>query len=296
MDVRWLWTAVPGACLVTFAFWEIFQDLFHPSLRGSFSDWVGRSIFRLFRRYRPSLLSMAGPLTLVIIIFSWALLQALGFALIYWVAFPQDFELNPSTQSEAAHGFWLVLYYSLEVMTTLGLGDVLPKTNWLRLLATFQALIGFALLTASLSYIVLIYPALGRLRSLARRTEILVEAAHQTGIDAVSGSAERLISDLTDSVIQARIDFIHFPLIYYFHSDRRRSSLAHSLPDLLCLATDGSKPDAPDRVRLAAATLQAALEDLAGVLARRFLDLSANEPSPIFKAYMEDHILSEDIK
>ena len=97
-DVRWLWTAVPGACLVAFAFWEIFQDLFDSTRRGSFSDWVGRSVFRLFRRH-PSLLSRAGPLTLVII-FSRPLFQALGFA------FPQDFQLNPSTQSGEAYGFW----------------------------------------------------------------------------------------------------------------------------------------------------------------------------------------------
>lgn len=280
---------------MAFAFWEIFQDLFHPSLRGSFSDWVGRSTFRVFRRHNPSLLSMAGPLTLVVVIFSWALLQAFGFALIYWVAFPRDFQLNPGSQSATAHGFWMVLYYSLEVLTTLGLGDIMPKTNWLRLLATFQALIGFALLTASLSYIVLIYPALGRLRSLALRTEILVQAAQKTGIDAVSGSAERLLGDLAASVIQARVDFIHFPLIYYFHSDRRRSSLAHSLPDLLRFAENGSNPDAPDRVRLAAASLQAALEDLARVLSRRFLHASSDEPGPVFDAYMANHILDEDI-
>ena len=290
--MRWLWTAVPGACLVAFAFWEIFQDLFHPALSGSFSGWVGRSTFRLFRRYRPSLLSMAGPLTFVIVIFSWALLQALGFALIYWVAFPQDFQLNPSNQSGEAHGFWMILYYSLEVMTTLGLGDVLPKTDWLRLPATFQALVGFALLTASLSYIVLIYPALGRLRSLARRTEILVEAARKTGIDVVSGSAERLIGDLADGVIQARVDFMHFPIIYYFHSDHRRSSLAHSLPVLLRFVEDGSTQDAPERVRLAAAVLQGALEDLAHVLSRRFIHATSSDPGAIFRAYAEEHLLA----
>jgi hypothetical protein len=292
--VRWLWTAVPGACLVAFAFWEIFQDLFHPTLSGAFSDWVGRSTFRLFRRHRPSLLSMAGPLTLVIVIFSWAFLQALGFALIYWVAFPHDFQLNPSDQSGQAHGFWMILYYSLEVMTTLGLGDILPKRDWLRLLATFQALVGFALLTASLSYIVLIYPALGRLRSLARRTAILNEVARKAGINVVSDSAEGLIGDLADSVIQAHVDFIHFPVIYYFHSGRRRSSLAYSLPALLRFAEDGSKAELPNRVRLAAATLQGALEDLARVLSRRFIHASSDEPGAIFQAYIKDHILIDE--
>lgn len=36
------------------------------------------------------------------------------------------------------------------------------------------------------------------------------------------------------------MDFIHFPIIYYFHSGHRRSSLAYSLPALLRFAEDGS--------------------------------------------------------
>src|SRR5581483_7305743 len=116
-----MWTALPGACLVCFAFWEIFQDLFHPTLSGSWSDWVARSFFRFFRQW-PSILPAAGPLALVTVIFSWSFFQALGFALIYWVAFPARFQINPADQAYAAHGFWMVLYYSLEVLTTLGLG------------------------------------------------------------------------------------------------------------------------------------------------------------------------------
>lgn len=140
----------------------------------------------------------------------------------------------------------------------------------------------------------LIYAALGRLRSLARRTEILIEAARKTGIDVVSDSAERLIGDLADSVIQARVDFIHFPIIYYFHSDRRRSSLMRSLPVLLPLAEGGLKPDAPERVRLAAAVLQGALEDLAHVLSPRFIHATSSDPSATFRAYAEEHIVSVD--
>lgn len=262
-------------------------------MSGSWSDWVARSTFRLFRR-RPSILPAAGPLALVTVIFSWAFFQALGFALIYWIAFPARFQINPADQVQQANGFWTVLYYSLEVLTTLGLGDILPKSNWIRLLSTFQALIGFALLTASLSYVVLIYPALGRLRALARRTEILRDASRKTGIDAASGHADLLLGDLVTAVIEVRVDFIHFPIIYYFHSDRRRSSLAHSLPHLLQLAESGSKEDSADRVRLAAASLQSALEDLARVLSRRFLHLESNQPEAVFSAYAEEHVLSEE--
>ena len=200
--------------------------------------------------------------------------------------------MNPEDPG-AGHSFWTMLYFSLQVMTTLGFGDVMPRTNWLRMIVTLQALIGFALLTASVSSIVLIYPALGRMRLLARRTTILHRAAKETGVEIVSGEAATLLSDLANAVIQTRVDFIHFPIIYYFHSDHRRSSLASALPRLIRFAETGSDPEAPDRVRLAAATLRGALDDLASVLDERFLHTHSNDPAVVFRAYGKDHVIRE---
>lgn len=290
--MRLLWTVVPGVLVIAFAFTEIFQDLFHPTHSGSLSDWIGRTVFRTFRRW-PRGLSSAGPLTIVLVIFCWALLQAVGFALIYSAGFPDSFRLMNREEAGVGHTFWTTLYFSLQVMTTLGLGDVIPKTNWLRIIVTLQALIGFALLTASVSSIVLIYPALGRMRLLARRTTILNKAAKETGIEIVSGEAASLLSDLASSVIQTRVDFIHFPIIYYFHSDHRRSSLASALPKLIQLAETGSSADAPERVRFSAAMLRAALEDLAAVLDERFLHTKSNDPTVVFRAYGKDHVIRQ---
>lgn len=291
--MRALWTVLPGVSIIVFAFTEIFQDLFHPTHTGSLSDWIGRSLFRLFRRW-PSALSTAGPLTIVLVILSWALLQVVGFALIYWVGFPGGFRLlNQEDSTGAAHGFWTMLYFSFQVMTTLGFGDVMPRADWLRIVTSLQALIGFALLTASVSSIVLIYPALGRMRLLARRTTILGRAAKETGIDVISGDRESFLSDLATAVIQTRVDFIHFPIIYYFHSDHRRSSLAAALPKIMDFAKAGSTPDAPERVRLASATLRMALQDLAAILDDRFLHTNAKDPAVVFRAYAKDHVIRE---
>lgn len=290
--MRALWTVLPGILIVAFAFTEIFQDLFHPTHTGSLSDWIGRSVFRVFRRW-PRMLSSAGPLTVVLVIFCWALLQALGFALIYWYAFPGSFHLLNREDAHAAGGFWTVFYFSIQVMTTLGLGDVMPKADWLRILASLQALIGLALLTASVSSIVLIYPALGRMRVLARRTTILTRAAKETGIDLISPDADSTIADLAHAVIEVRVDFIHFPIIYYFHSDHRRSSLAAALPRMLAVAKAGADPAGAERVRLAAAVLRAALEDLAALLDERFLHTNSKDPAVVFRAYAKDHVIGE---
>jgi hypothetical protein len=91
-------------------------------------------------------------------------------------------------------------------------------------------------------------------------------------------------------VIRTRIDFIHFPLIYYFRAVRERASLPGALGDLLNLAVHGCGEDRPPRVRLAAATLKAALEDFAEVLETRFLQTDTKDPAAVFAAFKRDHL------
>lgn len=59
------------------------------------------------------------------------------------------------------------LYYSGMAAATLGTGDIVPDLPALRLLAVMEALSGFALLSASLSYIMAIYNENGRKTTLA---------------------------------------------------------------------------------------------------------------------------------
>jgi hypothetical protein len=125
------WKAAAGVLILAFAFREIFQDLFHPTRTGSLSDFVGRTLFRFLRR-RNSTLSLAGPLSLVVVILCWAFAQAVGFALIYWVGFPGEFQTSKGIAPATSNGFWLMLYFPLQVMTTLGFGDLLPTEKFLQ--------------------------------------------------------------------------------------------------------------------------------------------------------------------
>ena len=227
---------------------------------------------------------------MVIVILCWAFGQAVGFALLYWIGFPDEFQTSNGTAPTAGDGFWLMLYFSLQVMTTLGFGDLLPTAGWLRGLATFQALSGLALVTASVSWIVLLYPALARMRTLARRASILTRAQEKTGVDVVSGDAQYLLGDLALDVIRTRVDLIYFPIIYYFRSESGRASLPESLPYLVAFADAACKTGTPDRVRLAGAELWAALDDLAATLKERLLHKDAANTEAVFRAYAEDHL------
>ncbi len=104
-----------------------------------------------------------------------------------------------------------MLSFSFEAMTTLGSTDLMPKADWLRILMTVEALIGFALVTASVSWIVLLYPALGRMRTLARRAWILARAERKTGVEFISAGVESLSEDLALQVIRSQGGFHSFP-------------------------------------------------------------------------------------
>src|SRR4051794_24466330 len=98
----------------------MFQDLFHPTQSGALSEWVGHGLFRLLRRWR-SMLPTAGPLAVAVVLCSWAMLLAVGFACLYWAFFPAAFELKTANQPAGESAFLWAFYYSMEMMMTLGL-------------------------------------------------------------------------------------------------------------------------------------------------------------------------------
>ncbi len=283
------WTTLTGFVIIAWTLRETFRDLFQPSGAGALSSFMGRKFFEIARRVKP-LMSVVGPLTVVLVIASWAILITLGFALIFWGRYPEAFlhaELEPH---DPVGRFWAAVYFSLASLTTLASGNLSPRTGWLRILAAFESLVGISLTTASVTWIVLIYPALGRMRSLARFASVLVRAERETGVDIFSGPGDSLLITFAERVIRSRVDFIHFPLIYYFHADTERAALARSLESLQELSDRASSDQIREQDRLPGAMLRAALSDLAEVLAKKFLPGShGKHPAAVFRAVARDH-------
>ena len=80
-------------------------------------------------------------------------------------------------------------------------------------MATFEALIGLGLVTACVSWTVLLYPALSRMRMLALQTTLLSEAAERTNIPAIAESSEHLLGMLAEKVVRVQVDLIYFPIL-----------------------------------------------------------------------------------
>ncbi|WP_371640267.1 potassium channel family protein [Streptomyces virginiae] len=285
--MNWLITFA-GAALVLLVLRDVFHTLWHPTRHGGLSRLVMTALWRLASslplRRRAS--GLAGPLAMVIVVAAWALTAVLGWTLIYWPHMPQAFTYATGLKPSDHAGFADALYVSLVHISTLGLGDIAPAEGWLRILAPMEALVGFALLSATVAWTLGIYPALARRRALALRLSHLARTHPTTEqIDADAGAA--ILDGLAGAVAVVSVDFQQYAESYYFHDGDDRTSLARQIAGAMNLADQAAAARHPD-VRLSAAVLRAALDDLAAILDERFLRTrgSARE---VFEAFAHDH-------
>jgi hypothetical protein len=247
---------------------------------------------RVAPRY-PSLLALAGPSALVAILLSWVGLVAVGWALVYWPRMPESFLLSPGLGPSGAEGFVDALYLSLMTLTTLGYGTITPSPNWLRIVAMLEALVGFGLLTASLTWVISIYPPLTRRRSLAQQIALIRDSESKTGVSVAQAgaqAAERRFEALVSQVVMVRSDLVMFPITYYFHSTDESASLPANGRTLLRIAEEGVGDDNPPAVRLSARELRGALDEFSATIASSFLGLSSAPTDKVLEAYARDHL------
>ncbi|MFL5616112.1 MAG: potassium channel family protein [Gemmatimonadaceae bacterium] len=278
-----------GAAIVGLVLWEVFHDLFHPAGRAALTAAVGRAYFAMLRgkRYR---LSLAGPLVLVTVILLWVAGLVAGFALIYLPFFPDGFRTSAGVIPPAVNPVMTTLYISAETLTTLGYGDLPPHDVGLRVIATMEGLVGFALVTASVSEIVLIYPALTRMRHLALGVSHVVRGEAYSGVRLADTGSDVILSGLASGVTHARIDLIHFPVIYFFAPQSEDASIARWTRALARFAGEAGASDRPAHVRFAAATLDKSLDDLSSLLENQFLKSAKGRPrNEIFAAFARYH-------
>jgi hypothetical protein len=284
--------SVAGAVLVLAALRDIFQTLFHPSGRGSISRVLMRRVWRVFRRigeYREQALVLAGPSVILVVISAWVLMLSAGWALIYWPRLPAEFSLDPGLEPTVGGTFLEALYLSVTTLATLGYGDIVPTSWLLRLLAPLQALVGFGLLTASLSWVLSTHSALSRQRVLAHEVSLL-RGAGSEGVPSMEPRAlEQLLVILTSQIVAVRSDFVQSPITYYFYQEDERTSLAVAAPGLYRLARVAAEHE-DSAVRLYAERMEAAVDELAEALNSQFLHLDEAKTEDVLAAYGREHL------
>lgn len=285
--MAWL-VSLAGAGLVMAALRDLFHTLWHPTRHGGLSRLVMTVLWRLSHhlRARRRVAGIVGPLAMVTVVSMWAATIILGWALVYWPHMPEAFNFADGSKPGQQSGLLDSLYMSLATVATLGLGDIVPTAGWLRVVAPLEALVGFALLTATVSWVLEIYPALTRRRVLAVRLALL-RRSDPTARQLDSAVAALILDSLATEVVRVRIDFTQYAEAYYFHDGEDHAALAATVGYAASLAQRGQAAQRAD-VRLMGDVLAGALEDLATILDQRFLH-TGGTPEEVFSAYAADH-------
>jgi hypothetical protein len=291
VDVVW---TVLGVLLIALALRDIFDVLFHPLGRGMIARRVVRSIAALARRSpwrsgTPGLL--AGPLSYICVVGTWATLLVLGWALVFLPQMPQGFHFDPGLDPARHSGFFDAVYVSLVNLTSLGYGDISPASPAMRLLGPIETMFGLGLLTASISWLISIYGAISRRDSLAHEVALARDAEERLGeklADADPELLESLLAGFSGQLIRSRRDLIHFPIVHYFRTEDEERALAGLLPFLGELAEEAGEESRPHSLRVRAEILRMAIDDFAETLRRRLL-IPGESTGETLRHYQSDH-------
>lgn len=286
-----------GVALILVALHDVFHTLFHPGGRTPGSHAIMRVVWRAFKPIavrRQRTVSLAGPVALICIVVSWAAALIAGWALIYWPHVPESFAFEPDGRHGGLGGLVDAVYLSLVTISTLGYGDVTPAAAWLRMLTPLEALVGFALLSASITWLGSLYPALQRRRSLAYEIYLMREAQGEAGVEVVDlepDSAGAFYGDLIGRIVTAERDLVAFPILYYFAETDERFALPVAIPYAWDLALQGADADVDDRARLRAVMLRDAIADFATTVAERFHGDRSDDTEDRLATYARDHLV-----
>ena len=283
-----------GIVLIGAALLDVFQTLFHPAGRGALSDWTARTVWRAFRAAAsrfPGVLTYAGPAAILAIIMSWAGFTLVGFALVYLPHVGSQFVFQAGVNPANHRGFLESVTASIGALITLSEG-IQAKSEWISIIWGCEATIGFGLLTASVSWLLSIYPVLEERRSLAERAALLHNAELQNRIDMIKDCGAEVhdwIMGIAADVASLRNQMAQFPISYYFYMGEPRTALAGALPYLYELSERGVRSERP-AVRLAATALGGAVDDYLELLADVFLRIPGDDKKQILRAYSEEQM------
>jgi Ion channel len=240
-----------GVGLLIVVLWDAFETIVLPRrvrrrlrLTRVFYQITWRPFRALGRRFRPgaareNMLSIYGPISLLLLLVLWATMLVVGFALVHW-GLGTPIQTPPS----APQGFPTYLYYSGTTLFTLGLGDVSPLSRAGRIVTVAEGGTGFGFLALVIGYLPILAQAFSRREvnvslldaragSPPSAVELLRRHVEGDGdgdggetLARLLGETERWAADLLES-------HISFPVLAYYRSQHDNQSWIAALTTIL---------------------------------------------------------------
>ena len=252
---------VASLLLIVAVLWDAFETIVLPRrvtrrvrlttfyYQITWTPWL--TCVRLFRsrKRRELLLSVYGPLSLVLLIALWAVGLVFGFGMLHWAT---GTRLNIPAE---ASGFTTYLYMSGVVFFTLGFGDVTPVEGMGRLLDVLEAGMGFGVLAIVIGYLPTLYQAFSRreanislLDARAGTPPTAAELIRRHGRGQNMDALIKLLSDWEIWSADLMESHLSYPVLCFFRSQHDNQSWLSSLTTILdscalvMVGVDGAPP------------------------------------------------------
>lgn len=270
---------VVGICLVFIVLLDAFETIILPRrithklrltrffYRATWHPWsvISRRISN--PKLRESYLGFFGPLSLLLLLATWAVGLVVSFALLHWATGFQSPGDNPS--------FGKDLYYSGTTFFTLGMGDVTPQSSVAKALTVIEAALGMGLLAIVIGYLPILYQAFSgrevsislldaRAGSPPTAAELLRRHSYDHGLEAL----QRLLYDWERWSAELLESHISYPVLAYFRSQHNNQSWLGALTAILdtsALVMAGVEDACERQAELTFAIARHAVVDLAQV-------------------------------
>jgi hypothetical protein len=187
------------------------------------------------RKRREAYLSFYGPLSLIVLLFVWAVGLILGFAFLHWAL---GSEINMAKVS--AEGFATDLYLSGTTFFTLGLGDIVPVTPLARAVTVIEAGTGFGFLAIIIGYLPVIYQAFSRrevnislLDARAGTPSTAAELLRRHGRSGNMEALNQLLQDWERWSSDLMESHLSYPVLSYYRSQHDNQSWLAALTTIL---------------------------------------------------------------
>ncbi len=233
-------------------------------------------------RRRETVLGIYGPLSLVFLTALWAAFLVVGFGLLFYALhspFSDPLALRLVGAKEGLpdlrRDFLSDLYVSGTTLFTLGLGDVVPHSRWVRALIVLESGLGLAFVAVVIGYFPVLYGAFSKrevnislLDARAGSPPSAAELVRRHGFDGGPEILIVLLADWERWAAELLESHISYPLLCYFRSQHTNQSWLSALTAILdaCALMVASVGDRTGRqAQLTFAMARHALVDLSQV-------------------------------
>ncbi len=206
----------------------------------TWKPWVWMASRVKDRKLRDQVYSVFGPFSLLALLVLWAVLLTIGFALLLF-AFRSPFQ-----DSSLAAGagplsrFMTDLYVSGTTLTTLGPGDVAPRSQWARALMITESGTGLGFVALVISYVPVLYGAFSHrevnvamLDGRAGSPPTAAELLRRHGFDGGQVALSDLLAEWERWSAEILESHISYPILCYYRSQHDNQSWLSALVSVL---------------------------------------------------------------